>query len=62
MIRPTGDEASGLLVTAQFLTWALARYLAATDWIWGRVSKTWIWIVLPGAVLVGGSCPAVWCR
>ena len=35
VIRPSGDEASGLLRTNQFITWCLRRILSVLDWLIG---------------------------
>ena len=62
VIRPLGDEASGGLVTAQFLSWTVAAFLRMVEWFraWGWTQWTrlialfgFILLIVAGANLLG---------
>ncbi len=55
VIRPTADEASELLVSAQFLSWVFAKYLGLLSWL-----RTNLWTIAKAVIvaLVVGSAAA----
>ena len=55
VIRPTADEASELLVSAQFLSFILARYLQGLEWIGRRLSGLRTFFVGAALLLVIGA-------
>jgi len=53
ILRPVGDEASGVLVAAQFLSWALTSYMRFLEWVRKKAWALWRGVVVViGFVLI----------